>query len=130
MLGWQVFLRAFPSARIVVVYRSLDAIATSLARNGLLVERSELEFRHGLLDEIARLPQTLVVNFDELRQPEAGREVYEYCLERPFDRQWWVEMSRRNLQIDMNRRIVQLIDNAAGMAALRREVLGEMRGLV
>ena len=48
-----------------------------------------------------RLPNALVVNFDELRSETTCSQIFEFCLPYPFDQEWWQGISRVNLQINM-----------------------------
>lgn len=124
VLGWKVLLEEFPGARMVVIQRSPFDVWNSLAALGLETDLQDLIHKWQLLRDCGK--QTRAFSFSDLKSESACREIFEYCLQLEFDREWWLELRDRNLQVDLPSRIQQLITNSVKIAALKAEIAPRM----
>ena len=92
-------LERWPNARLVVVTRDTDAVATSLARLGLVADPTRLQaIRHGI-ETAKALDNTVVVPFQDLGTVELGRAVWEHCIGEGFDSRRWQMLDELNVQV-------------------------------
>ncbi|CCG40161.1 GNAT family N-acetyltransferase [Magnetospirillum molischianum] len=101
-----VIRKLFPEVRFVVVRRrDLEDVRTSMEAVGLHYPDGLLEQMAVHLDAVSALPGTLTVSFEDLRDEDACRSVFEHCLGLPWNRGWWEALADQNIQIDMPARI-------------------------
>lgn len=92
-------LERWPNARLVVVTRDTDAVATSLARLGIEADPKRLQaIRHGL-ETAKTLDNTFVVPFQDLGIVEVGRALWEHCVGDGFDARRWRMLDELNVQV-------------------------------
>lgn len=120
--GWRVLRQRFPDIRFAVVRRPVDQSRASAARVGWTIDEAYLDGEDRRLDEIAALPGTVTVDFDDLETEDACSRIYEHCTGRPFDRRHWLALADRNIQVDMNERGRLLMANSDRMFALFAEI--------
>lgn len=106
--GWPLLLTAAPTLRVVVVRRPIEEILASLveATKGKIeldtdVLRRLLSYIVRALERLARQPQTLAVDFDELEREETCKAVFEHCLPYKHDSGWWNFMNAKVLEPDL-----------------------------
>lgn len=103
LLKWLV-----PNLREVVILRPIDEVMASLIA---VSERGGFEFDvprlqkimergHRCLLKIAKDPNVLVINFDDLEQEETCARLFEFCLPYKFDKAWWESYKDKNIQLD------------------------------
>lgn len=129
VVAWRLLLAKLPGVRFLVVRRKLEEVQASFARLQVELVPGELEARAEMLDLIGQNSRVKVVEFHSLGNPEVGQEVFEYCLDIPWDRRWWEHLSRLNIQVDIHARLQQLHRNAAKLAFLQEEIVRETRVL-
>lgn len=123
--AWGLLDRAFPKARIVVVRRPLDEVKASLARHGWNYGDGELEAHVRRLEEISCLPNALTVDYSALGDERICAKVFEHCLRRPFDRDWWLNLKDQRLEIDMPERERVLHRDVDKINSFFRQVLAK-----
>lgn len=111
--------------RLVVVRRPVEEVVKSLANKGFIIDPQFIEDRAHMLDAVSNLPGVLTVTYDSLQEEEVCREVFEFCLRQPFDYEWWDQMRRQDIQIDLRERFLRLQENAEALANLNAEVIAE-----
>ena len=109
--------------RLVVVKRPMQEVVKSLAAKGFMVDPEFIEARACMLDAISNLPGVKTFTYEELEEERACKEIFEFCLRRPFDYEWWDEMRRKDIQIDLKTRFEILQENADALANLHLEVV-------
>lgn len=114
--------RYFPNCRFVVVRRPLAEVKASLSRfPGWEGSHNYLAEEEKRLEAISAMPGTLTVSFEQLNTRDACREVFEHCLQRPFDDAWWAAMGPRNIQINMAASVTRSVERTPQVAALMIE---------
>lgn len=129
MLGWRVLRKEIPGVKIVVIRRDLGEVLASLARFGLQPDPVEMYKRAVMLDMLSHQPGVMTYPYSMLGDPEICRTIFEYCLDCPFDWDWWVRLNATNIQVNMNDKISQLIQVAPAMEAIKRELASRSVGL-
>lgn len=129
VLGWRLLVEEMPTARLVVVKRSPVEVWQSLMQFGIDADIDDLMLKWELLGLVERLPGVLTVDYHSLREPEVCRAVFEYCLDLPFDWQWWEELNKVNIQVDMGLRLEQLIANRPRIERFKAEVVARTGAL-
>lgn len=119
--GWKLIEKLYPQVRRIVVRRSLKDVKASLAKFGINADK-DVERRSALLTQVTQRPGVLTVTFDDLDTEEGCKKVFEHCLQLPFDRDYWLSLKDRNIQIDMERRIEKLRNNHVEIEALKAEL--------
>lgn len=131
LIAAPVVRRLFPRARYVVVRRPVDEVRASFAACGPAWAMPDglLEQQRAMLDGIAAMPGTLVVDYADLARDDTCRAVWEHCLELPWDRERWAALAGQNIQIDMaarawecDRRLPQIKALAEDIADMSRPI--------
>lgn len=124
MLGWGLIRERLPNARFAVIRRRVVEVERSLSQFGIIAEDGELLRRARMLDDVIEHPGVLTVQYDDLYHAETRRELFEHCLERPWDEAWDREMAGKNIQINVMARMKYLIINHDRIEALKRMLVG------
>lgn len=119
--GWRLVYKLCPTIKTVVVRRKVTEVAQSLAKFGLEADDLILK-RNALLREVSALPNTVTVNYDDLNREETCKAIFEHCLQIPFDREHWLKLKDKNIQVDMALWLEKLRRNHDGIEALKAEV--------
>lgn len=119
--GWKLVKKLVPDIKMVVIRRPILDVKSSLLKFGLESDE-ELERRDKLLDEIQAQPDVLSISFDELNYPIFCKEIFEHCLELPFDKRWWVSLKDKNIQIDMKKQMEKIQQVRPQIENLKQEV--------
>lgn len=114
-------LERWPNARLVVVTRDTDAVATSLARLGIEADPKRLQANSHGLETAKLLDNTLVVPFQDLGIVEVGRALWEHCVGQGFDARRWQMLDELNIQV---RHEVE-VDKARRFGPALKRLLGE-----
>lgn len=122
VMAWKLILHEMPKVQFMTIRRPLKEVKRSLNALGLEPQKGDLETKELMLDIVEKLPRTIRVEFSTLSEWSVCSFLYEKLLgvECQFD--WWQRMSALNIQIDMRKRIVQLLERAPQMEQLKREV--------
>lgn len=120
--AWRVIRAEMPECKFVVVRRPLPDVLASFARHGLSPDEAQLIQRANLLESVASLAGTLVLDYSELDGYLGCRRLFEFCLGLPFDWAWWEFYSQYNIQVDLRAQLELCRVNAPGLARLRDEV--------
>ena len=122
--GWRLIRAQWPKAKILVVLRPLEEVISSLNKWNLVDTKvhSDLLARASMLETIASLPESMVVTFEMLEQEAVCQAVFEFCLQIPFDKRWWANLSQLNIQVNMADRIARIARNSSRLQSLRADV--------
>lgn len=124
VLGHRLIRHLLPQVKFAVVRRPLPEVVRSLAAFGLTPPSGELEARDAMLDQVAALPGTLALKYDELDSPDFCRRLFEFCYKDvDFEIEWWAQCSRFNIQVEMGKQVALLQERSASLALLRREMI-------
>jgi hypothetical protein len=122
MLAWQQIRDLMPGTKFVVIKRPIWQVMHSLLRFGLAPPVQELIDRDDLLDVISEQKDTMTLPFDYLSTEVGCKDIFEFCLEEPFDQEWWRLLNGINIQVQMPGRIAQLQQNAGHLAVLKESL--------
>lgn len=120
--GWRAIREHFPTVRFAVVRRPVNEVRASAARFGWTFPDGYLEQQDAVLDEIAALPGTLSVQFDELFSPPACTRLARHCIGAEPSSEWVSHFLARNIQIDMNERMLALTARRDTISALFQQI--------
>lgn len=122
--GWMLVEEAVPTLRTVVVRRPVDEIIDDMQKR---LPNYDIKSLRGLqvhlgrvLDRIALRPNALAVDYKDMGSEEVCKAIFEHCLPYPFDKEWWVSMSRQNVKIEDVEQFLRNF-NLAGLQALMRD---------
>ena len=127
VVGWRALRKRLPDTKIAIVRRPVPEVYASLARFGLggSALMDELIQRDAMLDQLANVPGVKSFAFAELNRIEACRDLFEYCLDEPFDWEWWESLAGVNVQVDVPQRLRFLEDNRERIETLKAEAAAE-----
>ena len=126
--AWPLLLTAEPRLRVVVVRRPLEEILGSLVaatKDQMELDLSRL--RHVLaylrraLDRLSLQPQTLTVDFSELKREETCKAIFEHCLPYKHDSGWWKFLSEKNINPDVTKLAALYMQREKQISGLGRE---------
>lgn len=119
--GWKLIHKMRPDVKMVVIRRKITEVAESLAKFGIDADNDIIR-RNNLLREVSALPGTLTISYDDLNREETCKMLFEHCLELPFDREHWLALKDRNIQVDISAWLEKLRKNHDSIQALKAEV--------
>ncbi len=133
LLKWLV-----PNLREVVILRPVDEVMASLIavseRDGFEFDvprlRKIMERGHRCLLRIAKDPNVLVVNFDDLEQEETCTRIFEFCLPYKFDKEWWESYKGKNIQLNFPLLMLYRIQNRSAIDGFKNLCKRELLRLV
>jgi hypothetical protein len=136
--GWRLVKAVCPTIRTAVVRRGESDILESFfklyADNGLRCDEDRLvkiiRYEQRCLEQIAREPGTLVVDFEALEGMAACRQVFEHCLPYEFDAAWWRRMAERNVQSPVRKIVEYYQSNVSAVEGFKRESRAFLRKMV
>lgn len=117
--GWRVAKKLVPYAKIIVIKRSPLEVINSLTTIGIPNTGRQIFDRADMLDEVSNLHNVMTFNYNEFNNEGACSELFEYCLDIPFDRDWWLGLKDANIQLDVSMRIEKLKANQNAIRSLR-----------
>jgi len=100
---WRLIPKLSADLKVVTIRRPVPEVLESLARQGIHGPEitKQIKYLDGRLDQIERrIPGTLSVPYDELRQIDTCALLFEHCLPHRFDPAWWRAWDARNVQIN------------------------------
>ena len=119
--AWRLIRDSIPGVRFAVIRRSLRDVRRSAERKGWVFPEGHLETQERALDEIVALPGTLTVRFEDLDDDVTVSFLCGFCGVK-FDPERWESMKARNIQLDMDERMRELVRNGPVMRALFAEI--------
>lgn len=123
VLGWRLLVEEIPGVRLVVVKRDPVEVFQSLLRFGINADLDDLVRKWVLLDVVSALHGVLTLSYESLASPQACQQLFEYCLDLPFDWQWWEALSCTRIEVDMQLRLRDLILNRDRTESFKAEVM-------
>lgn len=107
---WRLIRTYRPDARVALVRRPVSEVVDSIMRLDMRgtysFERAALTGRMEALDRKLdqierRLPNALSVPYSALEDEATCAGLFEHCLQRPHDPEWWRSLADENMQADM-----------------------------
>ena len=118
---WRDILKVRPAARFVVIRRPRIEVEASLAKLGITLPSWFLEKMDRRLDEIvveAGRGRVMRKAFHELAEEDHCRDVFQYCLGREFDPDWWAMLKDANIQSNIKATLEILKDNDSALGRI------------
>ena len=129
VVGWKLVKTQWPFSKILVVKRPVAEIVQSCLAKGLTVDTNLLEERAVMLEMLARSIGVHSIDFADLNEVDCCKWVFEHLLEIEFDVKWWSELRNKNIQIDFEKRVLELAMGRERLAAMTNEVIMASRKL-
>lgn len=130
VLGWRLLREWYPHLRIATISRPVDDVIRSLNAFGLgTANAGDMRARAEMLHALTMQPGVKNFTFEGLSSESECAKLWEFCLHKDFDFEWWREMAPINIQIDMAARVRALRANAPGLELLRAEIVNEISQL-
>jgi len=123
--AWRLIREARPDIKMVVVFRPLVDVISSLRNAGFPVTPdvvAQLEDRERAMRELAAEPGVMSVEYDALGSWCQGQMIWEHLCDDRFDQLRWFEFANHNIQIDIPARLRRLQARAPAIAALRHQM--------
>lgn len=103
---WRLFNKLSPNTKIIILRRNLDDVVNSYIAAGANISKEALyplfkKYENKLNQIEKRHKNSISVTFEELRSMETCRQIFEYCLPYEFDVSHWLNLSGKNIQINM-----------------------------
>lgn len=121
-MAWRVLRERFPDIRFAVVRRPIPDVVRSADRIGWTYPRGHLELESARLDEISALAGTMTLDFDDLSNRGAARELFEHCTGTIMSDATYDRMNAENIQVNVHERTRTLIHAASRMRRLFDEI--------
>jgi hypothetical protein len=122
ILGWRIILEEMPGLKMVVVRRDPLEVHRSLLHFGVEIPLEDLVLKWILLNKVAELPGVLALEYHSLVDPLVCKELFEFCLDLPFDWQWWEQYHQTKIELDMASRLQELISNRPRIERFKKEI--------
>lgn len=119
--AWSMIRKAKPDVRFAVVSRDVMGVHESLQRFGVDV-LSELQKRDDDLCDIIAQRGTFSIGYDALTTETGCKALFEFCLDEPFDRKWWLRFDPLNIQVDVRREMARVAANRNDLERLKADV--------
>lgn len=130
VLGWRLLREWYPTMRIATITRPVEDVIRSLNAFGLgTANAADMYARAEMLRALSMQPGVENFSFEGLSLESECARLWEFCLRKDFDFEWWREMAPQNIQIDMTARVRALQANAPGLELLRAEIVNEISQL-
>ena len=123
VVAWRAIRKIAPEARLAAIRRPVMEVLASFSAIGIGSPELDREMheRAAMLDAFAREPGVLSMNFDALIYREACAGLFEHCLQKPLDLDWYDRLCRRNIQADVRAQLMKVLRNKDRIAALKKE---------
>lgn len=107
--GWWLVRHHVPGIRMAVIHRPVAEVIESI----LSIDISDIgtydvpglhrimSYGGRMLKQISAQPGVLSINFADLATEDGCAAIFEFCLPYRFDREWWIEMRDKNIQVDV-----------------------------
>lgn len=125
-MAWRVLRERFPGIRFAVVRRPISEVVRSADRIGWTFPRGHLELESARLDEISALPGTMTLDFSDLSNRDAAREIFEHCTGTMMADITYDRMAAQNIQVNVQERTRTLMHTASRMRHLFDEIRGKI----
>lgn len=127
-----------PEIKEVVILRPVEDVIKSILAiplDGVAVYdekilRRNMVYGDNCLRKIAKDPAVLVMLFDDLETEDGCRKLWEHCLPYEFDRDWWMYMKNKNIQIDVKEHLLYYFANRDAIDGFKKCCKDELRKLV
>lgn len=104
--------------KVVVIRRSLPKVQESFHKLGINTDMGMLELLDRHLQEAGYFLTKHSYWFEDLHSEEVCKRIFEYCLEKPWDREWWLGLRGKNIQCDVESMLARIESNRDGLLNL------------
>lgn len=126
-----------PGLREVVIRRPIEEVVQSFMALDLgpgyeydeAALRKRMAYGDRMLDKIADRPGVMQIDYRDLETEEGCADIFEHCLQAPFDRAHWLKWKNVNVQVDMRRFIRYYHAHEPAIVEFKRICKAELRQL-
>ena len=119
--AFPVIKSLLPKANFLVIQRDPMEVYKSLGAQGFAIDQND--FAKRVWDLYALSAQGVrTVPYADLSLESCCRWIWQFCLDWPWDHEWWEYWNARNLQVTMGQRKKELLSGDARVVELKREV--------
>jgi hypothetical protein len=111
-----------PKAKMLVVQREPTDCLKSLWMKGIRPDPEDWAQRVRDLWMVSA-SGVRTVAYEDLDLESCARWIWEYCLDLPWDAQWWAQWTPINVQVDMQKRMEELRKDADNIIKLKMEII-------
>lgn len=122
VLGWRLLREEWPDAKLITIHRPVEEVMWSFYKQGLQVNRFDMELRADMLQACAKSEGVLSFSYSSLANSDVCASIFAHCLDLSMEYDWWAEMSKKNIQIDLAARGRRLVENAPKLEALKLDI--------
>ncbi len=108
--------------KVVIVLRPVQEVEKSLKSLGLPSDSLFLSYLENLLKVESERPGVKTFRYEDLKRQSVCREIFEHCLDLPFDVPWWKELKDLNIQTDIKKDLRSIQGNLKEILKFREEV--------
>lgn len=133
--GYWLLRYHVPTLREAIVRRPVEDVFQSL----MAVELGEFRYEEGTLRPMVEYldrtldrltwPGALVLKYDDLDTEAGCQRLFEHCLDRPFDREWWLKWRDIVVTVDMPKMLRYRHAHRPEIMAFKRACKSELRRL-
>lgn len=132
--GWALIKAACPDIKQVVIVRDAteasNAMAEQYRKHDLEFDGEKLKsvFARGekVLQKISAQHGTLTLSYSDLDAEEGCKRIFEFCLPVPFDREWWLAMKDRYVEVDLPPLVAYYQANREGIEGFKKKCKREL----
>lgn len=133
--AYHIIEHACPGIKTVVVKRDLEEVMNSILKLDLsgiatydpVVLRKHLMYGQRMLDKISKRPDVLTLNFSDLGTEEGCKSVFEHCLPYEFNRDWYMYLKDKNIQVDVRKTVQYFLDHKTEIDNFKRLLKHHLR---
>lgn len=132
--GRALIRHAIPNIKEVVILRPVNEVVNAMMRidvsgvatyNRDILQRN-MEYGDRELRKIAQDKNVLVVNYDDLKNPETCAMIFEHCLPYKFNIKWWESLKDTNIQVDVKSILKYYQKNRDAVEAFKKHCKREL----
>lgn len=134
--GWRILHHHVPALRAIVVRRPVEEVVKSMIDTPIgefsydtAKLYSAMVYGDRMLAQVAAERQLLSFNFEDLDDESVVREIFEYCLPYRFDREHWLALRDKNIQISVPAYIQYYHENIEEIKGFKSECWRELRSI-
>lgn len=126
-----------PNIRELVILRPVNDVVESfmkldvsdIATYDRVKLKKVMDYEDRMLRNIAKEPNVLTINFEDLNKEETCAKIFEHCLPYSFDKAWWESLKEKNIQVSVKEYILFYHKNRAVIEEFKRCCKRELRRL-
>lgn len=124
----------FPDIKEIVILRPADEAMIAMKKAAAGIVSLDEDKLHKIIKysdrELRKLSKNVfTLNHEDLDKEWACKEIFEYCLDRPFDKEWWWYLKNINIQADMKAFFSYYMENRMQIEDFKKQLKCDLRAL-